>query len=174
MAGGPGLRLAPPAGGALGPRHPPHEVPRVASLQRHPAARGRQPAPDGGHAGRAALCHCGEPRPWHGRLCAQHCALPQAEQPHLQVRGSAREPGVSRALRPDGRRCVRPGRPGRGCGGGARVPGWEELLALTPGGLLVAAAVTQPPIPSFAVRASALTSSRNWPRWSSSPTTCTW
>lgn len=30
------------------------------------------------------------------------------------------------------------------------------------------------PTPSSVVRASALTSSRSWPRWSSSPTTCTW
>lgn len=70
----------------MGPWCPPHEVPSVASLQCLPAARSGQPAPDRGHTRRAALCHCGEPCPWHGWLCAQHCALPQAEQPHLQVR----------------------------------------------------------------------------------------
>lgn len=41
-------------------------------------------------------------------------------------------------------------------------------------GHLVAAVVTRPPTPSCAVRASALTFSRSWPRWSSSPMTCTW
>ncbi|XP_070250635.1 glutamate receptor ionotropic, NMDA 2C isoform X4 [Myotis yumanensis] len=63
----------------------------VIALNRHrlwemcvPAARGGQPAPDRGHAGRAALRHRGEPGPWHRRLCAQHRALPKAEQPHLQ------------------------------------------------------------------------------------------
>ena len=49
-----------------------------------------------------------------------------------------------------------------------------EPLALTPVVFSVAAAVTRPPTPSFAVRASASTSSRSWPGWSGSPTTCTW
>ncbi|XP_058140663.1 glutamate receptor ionotropic, NMDA 2C isoform X2 [Dasypus novemcinctus] len=69
----------------------------VIALNRHrlwemclPAARGGQPAPDSGHAGRAALRHRGEPGPWHRRLRAQHRALPQTEQPHLQVRENPR------------------------------------------------------------------------------------
>lgn len=68
------------AGGQVGERHHPHEVPGVAPLRLLHAARGRQPPPDSGHPGGETLRHRGEHGPQHRGLCAQHRALPQADQ----------------------------------------------------------------------------------------------
>lgn len=72
-------------GGELGEGDHPHEVPGVATLRILPAAHGGQSPPPSGHPGGEALCHCGEHRSDHRRVCPQHCSLPEADQPHGEV-----------------------------------------------------------------------------------------
>lgn len=69
-----------PSGGQLRDGNPADEVPRVAAVRLVPGAGVGLQAPDGGHAGGEALCHCGVggSRDWHVRQ--QHRTLPTTVQ----------------------------------------------------------------------------------------------
>lgn len=69
-----------PSGGDLRNGDPANEIPRVAAVRLLPGASVGLQAPDSGHAGGEALCHCGGsgPRDWY--MCQQHCTLPTTVQ----------------------------------------------------------------------------------------------
>lgn len=72
--------LLTPSGGDLWDGDPADEIPRVAAVRLLPGAGVGLQAPDGGHAGGAALCHCGGGGPCNWHVCQQHCALPTTVQ----------------------------------------------------------------------------------------------
>lgn len=72
--------LSAPSGGEIRDGDPPDEIPRVAAVRLLPGAGVRLQTPDGGHAGGAALRHCGVGGPCYRYMCEQHGTLQKAVQ----------------------------------------------------------------------------------------------